>query len=218
MSFHDSDAYKGARHDLMRHMKSPKKVLDIGCNTGATGSLINKTFGTEVKVWGIDYNPNVINEATKKLHHASVVNLNDSNEFKTYLNQKSFDTILMGDVLEHVLDPKNIIKIAVDHLGPKGQIIISLPNSGFYTTIWHFFMQRWPRNKRGLYDKTHLHLYFRNNLNELAPKGYRTTIVERKYRWLESRGSRFDFLLKIFNYIPYFRNILTFQFLLVIKN
>ena len=213
---HDSQSYKGARYDLVKYMDNPKDVLDIGCNTGNTGALIKNEFGEMTSVYGVDYNYEVIQEAEKKLDVARVVDLNAIKDVENFFDGYTFDHIIIADVLEHILQPKKIVEISFNHLAPRGKILISLPNTGFFTSFFCMLKQSWPRNSRGIYDKTHLTIYMKNNLIELNPIGGNFKILERKYRFKES-GSKLDFLAKYINYLPYFRNFFTFQFLIEIS-
>ena len=213
---HDSISYKGARHDLIKYVQNPSKILDIGCNTGNTGLLLKKEFGEEVVVYGIDYNHEVIKEASIKLNKAEVVDLNQISDFEKSIANESFDHIFIADVLEHILEPKRIVDISFNHLTSGGKILISLPNTGFSTTIFCLLKHTWPRNSRGIYDKTHLTIYMKNNLKELNPVGGEFKILERKFR-LKETGSKLDFALKKMKYLPYIRNFFTFQFLVEIR-
>ncbi|MEM9884590.1 MAG: class I SAM-dependent methyltransferase [Bacteroidota bacterium] len=217
MKVHDSSSYKSARRDLIEYVLIPRKVLDVGCNIGETGALIKQIYGKDVIVHGIDYNESAIRASSIKLDIAQKVDLNQLKDFKSFLGNQTFDHILFGDVLEHLLYPIEIVEIAFEHLTSGGRILISLPNTGFYPSIFHLLTHRWPRNPRGIYDKTHLTIYTKNNLRELNPRGGEFKIVRRKYRWQEKSGSKLDFVLKILDYVPYLRNFFTFQFLLEIK-
>jgi len=215
---HDSKSYKGARVELFPFIpKDPNNVLDVGCNIGSTGRKIKDHFGDMTIVDGLDYNEDSIEEAKEFLDSAQVINLNEVSEFEEYLAGKKYDCIIFADVLEHILFPSSIVRIASQHLSAKGSILISLPNSGFYLSIFHLLRHKWPHNERGIYDKTHIKIFVANNLDILTPHGFDLTIKLRKYRFFESRGSKYDKLTKLIDFLPFFRNYFTFQFILELK-
>jgi len=214
---HNSRSYSGARHDLIKYLKSPKKVLDIGCNSGNTGKLIKDTFGQDVVVHGVDYNDDLRQEVESKIDKFALINLNELRSIDDFLGEHIYDSIIIGDVLEHILYPIKVVEKVASHLTSQGNIFISLPNTGYYSSLFNFLRHKWPRNNRGIYDKTHINIYMKGNLHELCPDNYQLNIIRRKYRCRESKGSKWDVFLHIFDIIPYFRNFITFQFLIKIS-
>jgi len=214
---HDSVSYKNARLDLFPFIENPKKVLDVGCNIGTTGLALKNKFGHHVHIEGLDYNEKSIKEAENKLNVAQAIDLNNLTNFEEFLQNKTFDYIIFADVLEHILHPQQIVDISKNHLTTNGKIIVSIPNYGFYLSIFYLLLHKWPHNERGIFDKTHINIYVKGNLNSLKPNGCELKILLRKYRLFESRGSKYDRFLKLINYIPWLRNFFTFQFILEIK-
>jgi 2-polyprenyl-3-methyl-5-hydroxy-6-metoxy-1,4-benzoquinol methylase len=49
--------------------------------------------------------------------------------FEEYKPDRSFDNIILGHVLEHVNNPKEIVSIAKTWLAPNGKILAAVPNS-----------------------------------------------------------------------------------------
>ncbi len=102
-----------------------KKVLDIGCWTGQFEKLAVKTTK---QITGIDPGKNAILQAKKMVPNAR---FKVGNALDLPFSDKSFDTITMLDVIEHI--PKNTESICLKEirrvLKPDGYLILSTPNA-----------------------------------------------------------------------------------------
>jgi 2-polyprenyl-3-methyl-5-hydroxy-6-metoxy-1,4-benzoquinol methylase len=59
----------------------------------------------------------------------------------TYLGEK-FDKVILGDVIEHVENPVNLIRFALRHLNDNGEIIVKTPNPYYIDNIIKFAKNR----------------------------------------------------------------------------
>lgn len=75
----------------------------------------------------------------------------------SFLGNKTFQAIVLADIVEHLRDPDYVVFKLMEHLEREGFFIFSFPNMGFFLVrILAFFGMR-PKMERGLYDRTHLH-------------------------------------------------------------
>lgn len=98
-----------------------KKVLDVGC---ASGSFVYSAKIAGLLPIGIDLDANSIKFGQKEgldLRHGKI---NDM-----HFKAGSFDAINLGDIMEHVKDPKSFLEECFRILKEKGVIIISTPNT-----------------------------------------------------------------------------------------
>lgn len=102
-----------------------KKILDAGCGSGVMVDWISKRFDAEVS--GIDLSPYAIKKAKKRYKGKFFCGDLEKTNFK----ENSFDTILLFDVLEHIVYPKKVFRELKRILKPKGNIIIISPNMIF---------------------------------------------------------------------------------------
>jgi SAM-dependent methyltransferase len=93
----------------------PDKTLDIGC---ALGSFQN----FKKNVTGIDINPYCVDHC-QSLGHESYLYKEPPYDFKDC----SFDSVLIDNVIEHILDPTNIIQEIYRILKPKGSCVVGVP-------------------------------------------------------------------------------------------
>lgn len=109
-------------HELLkRYNVGTGRLLDIGC---ATGKLIFHMQNLGYTVAGCDINAEAVNIAVNNGLEAQVGTIEMVN-----FSQESFDIIYMGDVLEHVPSPMQVLKSAYRLLKPNGVIVIITPNA-----------------------------------------------------------------------------------------
>ena len=80
---------------------------------------------------------------------------------------RSFDTILMLDVLEHLAEPERLLADARARLAPGGVAIVSVPNVANVTVRLRLLMGRFPYSDRGILDRTHMRFYTRSSARAL---------------------------------------------------
>ena len=108
--------------------RPPANVLDIG---GYTGEFIDYLpMGS--KYWVIDQDNEALTKASKRGALTLSIDLNKSN-IATIFPFK-FDVIILGDILDLVLDPESLIEQCKQLLNDNGTIIVSVTNDN---TIYH---------------------------------------------------------------------------------
>lgn len=135
------------------------RVLDIGCGDGYLARLLAER-GFEVT--GIERRGGYTSAfpAEVELVEADLeAGLPDL--------RRSYDFVLCADVLEHVRWPDQLLREVRQVLAPGGVLVASLPNSG---NIWfrlNVLAGRFPRDDKGLFDRTHLHFFMWKGWSEL---------------------------------------------------
>ncbi len=134
------------------------KILDIGCGSGDTLSLL-QSVGWEC--YGLDIDTHAIDAAHKRgLKHAA---LGSYEAMKKY-QDNFFDVIRLYHVIEHLPDPSDCLKLARKKLKPGGEIIIGTPNIG--SIIARIARQYW----YNLDCPRHLYLFTPFTLRKLLQK------------------------------------------------
>jgi SAM-dependent methyltransferase len=220
---HDNKSYQGPRRDLLSELKVARRVLDVGCNNGSLARGIKVNF-PEAQVWGIEINESALAKALPALEQGWGMDLDDLDLLRTNLRGLEFDHIVAGDVLEHTVNYKEITGILYEHLSPEGRLIISVPNYGHWHTLYVFFTQKWQRNDRGIFDKTHRTIIMKGNLKEFLTNcpGGRFKLLKRNFRFFETRrlwkiNMIITYLLFPLLIIPHVRNMVTHGFVFSIQ-
>jgi len=140
-----------------------RRVLEIGCGTGETGELLKKEYGV-VFVTGVDIENAAIEVARKKLDDVYLANIE---EVDLPLELQSYDLILLGDVVEHLIDPWNVIKKLRLYLRPHGYLLISIPNIQHWRNIVNLILGRWEYSGSGMLDIAHLRFFTKDTILRL---------------------------------------------------
>jgi len=83
------------------------------------------------------------------------------------LDGERFEVIICADVLEHLRDPRPLLEKLPVFLRDGGCVLLSLPNASHLTIVASLLGGRFPYQKNGLLDNTHLKFYGREDLDAL---------------------------------------------------
>lgn len=169
---------KGAYHDHARKEllvlmdQLPRRVLDVGCATGATGLLI-KTAWPEAHVTGIELNRTAAALAATRIDKVIGERLEDIDFSAEGIEPGSIDTVLLADVLEHLYDPWDALVRIRPLLSEDAQVLVSLPNARNLWLINELASGRFPYSAEGLLDITHVRWFTRAEMEKmLRETGY----------------------------------------------
>ena len=85
-----------------------------------------------------------------------------------------YDYIIMGDVLEHLIHPEDLLLKIKDWLSPNGMILTSIPNILHFSAILPILMGNFDYADSGILDRTHLRFFTKyNSINLLQNCGYK---------------------------------------------
>lgn len=209
-------AYTHARQDIAFMMTNlgigGARVLDVGCSTGATGTLIAERFGCTVT--GIELDPELAEAARTCL---AEVNVGDANEQLATLAARGteFDVVLFADILEHLVDPWQAIDLAIDLLSGGGWIVTSLPNAAHIGTIWSLLRGTWPMRASGIHDDTHIRFFARRDIARLVERDRsRVERVKSNFQ-LRETSSRLNRWSRYVGRL--WPNVFTYQYLVVVR-
>lgn len=170
---------KGAYHDhprkelLLLLERPPRRVLDVGCATGATGELI-KTAWPDSFVTGIELNRAAAARAKTRIDQVLGEKLEDIDFTAAGIAPGSIDTVLLADVLEHLYDPWDALLRIKPLLSEDAQVLVSLPNARNLWLLNELASGRFPYAAEGLLDITHIRWFTRAEMEKmLLETGYR---------------------------------------------
>ena len=212
-------SYIGLRLDILKYVVGKNNVvLDVGCATGTNGRyLLENKLATIV--YGIEFQKEMAIEAAKsntRIFQGNIENI----EFRKVILTESpqFDYILFGDILEHLIDPENVLKELTKNLKPGGKVIISLPNVAHIELFVQVYIKgTWPKNPRGIFDRTHLRWFTRKDAFLMVENCSLKVIKhERNFRARDAIGSTFNWKYKMIKWLN--KDWVTFQHILICTN
>lgn len=182
-------AYTTSRSDIVQLVPMDAMfILDIGCSNGALGQSLKNNMPKRI-VYGVELDTDFSNEAAKKLDYVFNGDINALDWDKLF-GGKKFDCIIFADILEHLVDPKKCLELAVKYLNKSGTVIVSLPNVRHFSALWAiFFNGYFPKRDRGIFDRTHLHWFTVRDSNSLITDcGLDITATCLALRWGDAGG------------------------------
>jgi len=179
-------AKKNKRDDFFSMIPAvANKILDVGCSDGGWVDRMGKR---DLEVVGIERDEKSYIKALKNLRQ---VFLADVEKFSLPYPDGYFDCIIYADVLEHLIEPHDILRNHEKYLNDEGCIIASIPNVRYYKVILRLALAGvWDYMDSGLLDKTHLRFFALTNIKELfACAGFE--IIEIRSNVIAARSVKF---------------------------
>jgi 2-polyprenyl-3-methyl-5-hydroxy-6-metoxy-1,4-benzoquinol methylase len=144
----------GSLRTILELVGNDRDVLDVGC---AEGQLARHDTGGN-RFWGVDFNAQSLEAARPYYSDVARVDLN-AYAGEPIFGGKRFDAVVFADVLEHLLDPRTLLRSSAEMLKPGGSVIVSLPNIALWRVRLNLLFGRFEYTKYGVMDDTHLRFY-----------------------------------------------------------
>ncbi|HIQ46072.1 MAG TPA: methyltransferase domain-containing protein [Sulfurovum sp.] len=187
--------FSNERVDLIKYIPKIKdqKILEIGAGTCNTLLALKKNGFADFVV-GVELM--VIENSNQ--NNPSIDDVIIGNIEKIILKYNNFfDVIILGDVLEHLIDPWTTLKKLKLYLKDDGIIVASIPNFLYYTNLRTILLDAdFKYEDSGILDKTHLRFFTKKNIiNLFQENSMKVTLITSKFD--EEKGKKY-FLSKIF--------------------
>ena len=150
----DGNYFGNPRHDYVAALPDDQNavILELGCGSGATGALA-LSKGKCRRYVGIELFAPMALEAEKFL---SKVHQGNIETIQLPYEEETFDSLIMSEVLEHLVAPELVLNRLVRLLKPGGKVFASSPNIAHWRPIYELMMGRFEYQESGLMDRTHL--------------------------------------------------------------
>lgn len=140
-------------------------VLDLGCATGYFAKELQKKA---CKVVGVDVEKSALKIAKQYCDKVIESDFEKINEVP--IPKKSFDYILLLDVLEHLKKGEELLASIHQYLKPGGQLILSTPNIAHLSVRFNLLCGNFDYADLGIMDRTHVHFYTKKTLVDVLIK------------------------------------------------
>lgn len=138
---------------LSRIPATTRRLLDVGCGTGALGERVKREIGCEVA--GITYSSAEAHLAAARLDRVIVADLNTLEAG----GLGRFDCIVCSHVLEHLHQPEDLLANLRSCLSENAVLIVALPNMVHWKQRLDFARGRFRYTEGGLMDRTHFRFF-----------------------------------------------------------
>jgi 2-polyprenyl-3-methyl-5-hydroxy-6-metoxy-1,4-benzoquinol methylase len=159
----DPNAANNAHAFMLDMIGWNRSVLELGA---AAGHITRALKDQDCRVTAVEYDQEAAVDLKELADEVIVGDLNDPDIFAGLPTQ--FDAILAGDVLEHLIDPQQVLSRAARLLAPGGRVVVSLPHVGHIDVRLALLQGRFEYRKYGLLDATHLRFFTLKSIKELV--------------------------------------------------
>ena len=139
--------------------ESPRRVLELGCAGGGFGAALMERFPGATVV-GIEAGRAAAAKAATRLERVICARIEDVDFAAEGFKPGEFDMVVAADILEHLIDPWNLLVRLKPWLAPRAQVVASIPNVRNITVVSELLVGgRFEYAERGLLDITHLRFF-----------------------------------------------------------
>lgn len=143
-------------------------LLEVGCGSGAFAAGLKAAraaAGTAVEIWGVEMDVEAARQASD---HLDQVLQGEVSAVRDELPTAHFDCVVLNDVIEHVLDPDELLRSLLPLLKPGGCLVASIPNVRYFFNVVDLAVHgRWDYTDEGILDRTHLRFFTRSSMIRL---------------------------------------------------
>lgn len=137
------------------------KILEVGCGAGYTLKKL-KELGKANEIVGIEINEQVTQDLSDTLDRFYI---GDVETIDLPQNEKYFDFILFGDVLEHLINPRRVLRSYRSLLRDGGHVIASIPNIKYHSVLLPLiFLDEFQYTDFGILDSSHLRFFTKKEI------------------------------------------------------
>ncbi|MCU1245170.1 MAG: hypothetical protein JWN02_1080 [Acidobacteria bacterium] len=162
------------RMDLLDRIDpAAKAILEFGCGEATLGEALKKR--QRCRVVGVELDPHAAAVARKRIDDVYCA---DVREIVSLL-QERFDTIIGGDIVEHLDEPWSFLSELRRLAAPGGKLLLSLPNLANGSVVGDLLRGRFDYVYMGITCVGHLRFFTRQTIEEmLSIAGWSAVSIE----------------------------------------
>lgn len=151
--------------------RGSRTVLEVGCGRGGFGLTLRSALGAQARIVGVEAVPEQAAIAAEDHGFDAVA----TGYFPEALpeGEGPFDLVVFNDVLEHMLEPEDLLIALHEHLLPGGRVLATIPSIQYAPVVWRLIRGRWDYADIGILDRTHVRFFTRATMCEMFERaGY----------------------------------------------
>lgn len=170
---------ENSRELVIEQIRPNSQVLEFGPATGQMTRYLKQVLNCNVYIVEID--EEAFGIASQYAKDGLLGDIEDYKWLEKFKNVK-FDYIIFTDVLEHLVNPKEVLIKSKELLALGGRIITSIPNIAHNSVIIDLINNKFSYSQTGILDSTHLRFFTYYSLQQLFDDCGLTIIDEKMVR------------------------------------
>jgi len=169
------DYFINRRPEMLKFIpKNASKILEIGCGEG---NFIEQLVSETTETWGVEPDISSADIATTKIFK---VLLGTLDQVLDELPENYFDVIVLNDVLEHLLEPWDDLKLLKSKLKDQGAVVTSIPNVRYSKNLFKMIFKRdWKYTEDLTLDRTHFRFFTKKSIKRMfRESGYQIESIK----------------------------------------
>ena len=147
--------YAHLREDVLSYVPADAaRLLDIGCAAGLVGANIKARQPCHIT--GVEVVAEAAAQAAARLDLAIC---GDAFDVLPALADGGYDCVLLLDVIEHVADSADLLRLAARKLTEYGTLLLCVPNVAHWSVVQGLLEGRWDYAGQGILDRSHLRFF-----------------------------------------------------------
>jgi 2-polyprenyl-3-methyl-5-hydroxy-6-metoxy-1,4-benzoquinol methylase len=162
--------FRGSSHRILaawvRELPPGTRIVELGVAAGHLAALVDRRDLTWL---ALEADVGHLGELRRRFTNAAVVDIEGLSRLPV-----GQDVVIAADVLDHLIAPERMLRMAHDALPPGGRLLVSVPNVAHLYVRLALLLGRFPYAERGILDRTHRVFYTRHSTRELIARcGFR---------------------------------------------
>ena len=149
--------YSNINIDLLNAVPtSARRVLEVGCGEGWFGKRV-KELVPHCEYHGVELFPDAAAVAAENIDLVINGNIEDKSLISSLPG--NYDLLVFGDLLEHLVNPWDTLKLLAGKAAPQSTCVACIPNVAHWSIISNLLKGKWEYQDAGLLDRTHLRFF-----------------------------------------------------------
>jgi 2-polyprenyl-3-methyl-5-hydroxy-6-metoxy-1,4-benzoquinol methylase len=151
-------------------------ALDVGCGGGGFGDTLRRVLGPDARLVGVE----AVSTSAARARQHGFDDIVEGYFPQAMPTAERFELVCFNDVLEHLVDPWQVLRACHAYLADDGRVLAAIPNVQYAPVSLGLVRGRWQYVESGVLDRTHVRFFAFETVQSLfEDAGYEVELVGR---------------------------------------